>query len=134
LKNPSFFLNEEAELVCAPEPNGLPYFCQWAFAAPAKSPILLKIINLSAQRILSIPEIKGEHIIHHLTGPEVFTDGIEMFLREKGLATFPNKTDYSRKHSILAVFYWDRFHNEFVQHLFAGSDRDGWKNEKRYKL
>mgnify|MGYP003338487358 CR=1 FL=1 len=39
------------------------------------------IIGLSIIRILSVKQFKGEHIIHFLTGPGVFTDGIEHFLK-----------------------------------------------------
>lgn len=129
--NPNIFLNNEALLVCSPEQN-CPYFCQWTFAAPPRSPILLKIINMSAKRILTIEKIKGEHIIHYLTGPAVFTDGIEDYLRENNHTTHENKRDYFRKYAFLAIFNADKFHTQMIKHLFAGDD--GWKKERHQKL
>jgi inositol phosphorylceramide mannosyltransferase catalytic subunit len=134
LKHPSIFLHPTAELVLAPE-IGTPYFCQWTFAAPPKSPILLHIINLSAKRILTIPKIKGEHIIHYLTGPALFTDAIEECIQEKGGIVYPDKKEYCKNASpSLYFFHPDLFHNTMIRHLFAGSDKDGWKNERYKKL
>ena len=73
LNNPNFFIND-TNLILAPENNV--HLCQWTFSAPKNSPILKQIIELSVIKILSIKEIKGEHIIHELTGPGVFTQGI----------------------------------------------------------
>jgi mannosyltransferase OCH1-like enzyme len=130
--NPNIFINN-SYLCVAPEP-GHNLFCQWAFAAPPGSPILRSIIELSVDRILTTP-IKGEHIIHFLTGPSCFTDGIIKYLKENKLPTFDDINQYHKYPSnILAVFNRENFHNKFVQHLYAGSDKDGWKNVKNYVI
>ena len=78
-KNPSFLTNNYNKyLVVVPENNT--HFCQWVFSAPAKSPVLKSIIDLSVKRIRAVKEFKGKHIIHYLTGPAVFTDGICKYL------------------------------------------------------
>jgi mannosyltransferase OCH1-like enzyme len=77
--NPNFLTNFNNQyLVMVPE-NDI-HFCNWIFAAPPKSPVLKSIIDLSVERIRSCKNIKGEHIIHYLTGPGVFTDGIFAYL------------------------------------------------------
>ena len=129
--NPNIFITD-ALLVVTPEPT-CNYFCQWTFAAAPGSPILKTIIDLSVERILSTP-IKGEHIIHYLTGPSLFSDGIDKYLKENGLPTFNNKIEYfNYPSSILRVFKPYNFHNKFIIHIFAGCDNDGWKAE-RYNI
>jgi len=131
--NPNIFINN-AYLTMAPE-IGTSFFCQWAFSAPPRSPILKSVIDLSVNRILSIHEIKGEHIIHYLTGPACFTDGIENYLNANNLPTFTDKTQYARySHDSLNVFNPENFHDKFIIHLFAGSDDDGWTKERDEKL
>jgi mannosyltransferase OCH1-like enzyme len=130
--NPNIFINDSL-LTVSPEIN-TPYFCQWTFSAPKNSPILKTIIDLSVDRILNT-QIKGEHIIHYLTGPEVFTDGIIKYLNNNNLPTFNNLTDYYNYPSnVLRVFNPTNFHNKFIKHLFAGDDKDGWKIERYSKL
>jgi mannosyltransferase OCH1-like enzyme len=132
--SPTLFLKEDAQLVFVPEP-GHPFFCQWIFAAPKHSPILKSVIDLSVKRILEIPEIKGEHIIHYLTGPAVFTDGVEKYLRENNLPTFIVKNNYTKyPNPILFVFDNRTFHSNTIVHLYAGSHNDGWKAERYKKL
>ena len=127
--NPNIFLNDSL-LTIVPE-NDI-HLCQWVFSAPPKSPILKEIINLSVKRILEIKEIKGEHIIHYLTGPGVFTDGIEKYLMENRHPVFVNKINYYNYPlpKILRVFNYYNFHKNIVTHLFAGSDIDGWTKER----
>ena len=83
--NPEIFIKNNL-FVCSPE-RDTKYFCQWVFAAPCKSPILKKIIDLSVERILNIDCIKGEHIVHYLTGPSVFTEAIILYLKENNIRT-----------------------------------------------
>lgn len=125
----NLFLND-ALLTIVPENNV--HLCQWVFSAPPKSPILREIINLSVKRILEIKEIKGEHIIHHLTGPGVFTDGIEKYLNENGYPIFSNRLKYFNYPlpKILRVFNHSIFHKFMVIHLYTGHDYDGWLRER----
>ncbi len=77
--NPIFLTNYDNKyLIVVPENDT--HFCQWVFAAPANSPVLKSIIDLSVERIRNCIKIRGEHIIHYLTGPAVFTDGIFKYL------------------------------------------------------
>lgn len=130
--NPNIFINN-SYLTVSPE-IGTNYFCQWTFSAPAGSPILKTVIDLSVERILNT-EIKGEHVIHYLTGPSCFTDGILKYLSENNLPIFTDTMQYSRYPSFtLAVFNPYNFHYKFIKHLFAGDDDDGWKKERYDKL
>jgi mannosyltransferase OCH1-like enzyme len=132
--NPKIFLND-ALLTIVPENKT--HLCQWIFAAPPNSPILKEVIDLSVKRILEIDIIKGEHIIHFLTGPDVFTAGIENYLVKNNSLVFPNNRKLYYKypdHSKLRVFNCDNFHKNLVTHLFAGQDSDGWCNERNKKL
>jgi mannosyltransferase OCH1-like enzyme len=128
--DPSELIHDNTFLICAPEGDNI-HLCQWIFAAPMHSPILKNIIDLSVKRILS-EEMKGEHFIHYFTGPGVFTDGIENYLKKNNLPTYKNKKDYSKySYSDLSVFDHDSFHWYIIQHLFAGNDNNGWKNERQ---
>ena len=131
--NPAIFLTD-ALLTIVPENST--HLCQWIFSAPKESPILKSVIDLSVERILTATEIKGEHIIHYLTGPAVFTDGIEKYLKENNLPVFPNnRINYYRyPKNVLRVFNYYNFHRNVVQHLFTGGDKDGWSNERFRKL
>jgi len=129
--NPKFFINDSL-LTIAPENET--HLCQWTFSAPANSPILKSIIDLSVERILNTP-IKGEHIIHYLTGPALFTDGIEMYLKNNNYPIFYNKKNYHNYPvSILKVFEPKIFHENIIIHLFTGQDEDGWCKERYKKL
>jgi len=133
LLKPDYFINNSF-LTVVPEPEHN-YLCQWIFAAPRLSPILKSVIDLSVERILTIKQLKGEHIIHYLTGPAVFTDGIEKYLNRNILPVFKNKNQYCNyPSSFLKVLNPQDFHNKFVFHLFTGSDPDGWKKERNNKL
>ena len=130
LCNPSEFMDNEALIVMAPE-NGNNFFCQWTFAAPAKSPILKEIIDLCVYRALNW-EIKGEHIIHGITGPAMFTDAIKSYLTKNNLKTFDKCIDYVDYPSkIMKVFSPKIFHTKMICHHFAGDDADGWKKERK---
>ena len=133
LCNPTVFTSYLTQLVCAPE-NDV-HFCQWTFAAPAQSSLLKSIIMLSIHRILTMSEIKGEHIVHYLTGPALFTDGIEKYLTEYELPTFMNRTCYETYRTRnMVCFNADLFHRTMIKHLFAGQHEDGWTHERRLKL
>lgn len=133
LVNPSILLKHSNFLVCTPEGN-TPWFCQWVFAAPRFSPVLKTIIELSVKRIFDY-NFNTSINVHYLTGPEVFTDGIKLYLINNNKPVFNNPTEFyniSYKDTLLAVFNHEIFHNKIIKHLFAGADHDGWKND--YKL
>jgi mannosyltransferase OCH1-like enzyme len=132
--HPNIFLKKSL-LTIGPENRD--HLCQWTFSAPKGSPILKSIIDLSVERIINMAEIKGEHIIHHLTGPGVFTYGIEKYLKDCNLPTFEhNKKLYSNyPHKVkLTVFNCNIFHSKMVKHLFYGQRNNGWCTERDRKL
>ena len=130
LSNPIVFLTDGLTIV----PENETHLCQWVFAAPTNSPILKSVIDLSVERILTTP-IKGEHIIHTLTGPGVFTNGIEKYLQENNKPILENKKDYYKyTDPIIKVFDYNTFHSKIVRHLFCGQDPDGWYHERYKKL
>ena len=127
--NPNIFINDSL-LTIVPE-NSI-HLCQWVFAAQKGCPFLKSIIDLSVIRILTIKEIKGEHIVHHLTGPGVFTDGIEAYLLKINCPVFTSnrKNYYNYPKPELKVFNYDNFHKNIVIHLYTGCDDDGWTKER----
>jgi mannosyltransferase OCH1-like enzyme len=134
LTDPKLFLKPDSKLMVSPENDC--HLCQWCFSAIPNSPILKKVIDLSVDRIINTTEIKGEHIIHYLTGPGVFTDGIENYLRENNLPIHnENKKNYSKiKLEDIFFFNSDVFHNRLIKHLFFGQNSDGWYYERFKKL
>lgn len=131
--NPDIFTSPKTLLVCGPESDGV-HLCQWCFAAPKNSPIMRSIIDLSVERILNIPKIKGEHVVHYLTGPLCFTEGIEKYLENKSKKTFLNKLQYKKYRSNIMCVFDQQFFNKIIHHHFAGFHIDGWKNERNIKL
>ena len=145
--DPLFLVNHNKELVIVPEDDV--HFCQWTFSAPSNSPILKSIIDLSVKRIRSMKEIKGEHIIHYLTGPGVFTDGILKYLQEKkinlkrlgclssdSINQYDNRNIYQyENNNIDKIFVYNSFffHKNIVIHIGSGNWDNGWKKE-RYSI
>lgn len=124
-------VQSRAQLVVAPE-DTWEYFCQWVFAAPPKSPILLRVLQTIEARVRAqgVDRLAhtNEHFVHTFTGPGVFSDAIEAHLRDLGLPRFPRKRDYDQHytpdHPVLTVLPI-HFHGHHVDHLFAGDS--GWK-------
>ena len=122
----NIFTMPKTKLIMGPENNV--HYCQWTFSAPPKSPVLKHVILLAIKRILNTPIIKGEHIIHELTGPGVWTDGINSYYSDTSIVKskdprfiYNNKELVCLKHTI--------FH-KVIGHLFAGQDADGWCQER----
>jgi inositol phosphorylceramide mannosyltransferase catalytic subunit len=125
--NPTLFTRFPTQLLCAIENDA--HICNWTFAAPSRSPILKQVIELCIERILSIKVIKGEHIVHFLTGPAAFTDGIEKYFVMNNIQTFNDKSKYSiYKNPTIVCLEKASFHDKFVKHLFHGDN--GWKKER----
>lgn len=130
----SEFVKHDVELVMFSEVHDR--LCQWLFAAPPKSPILKSIIDESVKRLLEIPEIKGEHIIHFTTGPNMFTSAIEEYIQSKNIDIFKNKEDYIKlpKNSYVFAYPHKHVNGKLTKHLFSGQWKDGWYKERFRKL
>jgi mannosyltransferase OCH1-like enzyme len=131
LSNPNLLINNSL-LTIAPENNV--HLCQWTFSAPPKSQILKTIIDLCIERLTNNVDYSNYNFIHHLTGPGLFTDGIEKYLIQNNFTIYSDKTLYSNYYpnSFLKVFNRDIFHTKMIKHLFTGQDYDGWCNERKY--
>jgi mannosyltransferase OCH1-like enzyme len=134
--NPSIF-QKNAQMVVVPEFE--PQFCQWVFAAPKKTPFLKSVIDLMVEKVkLWDGKIENDETILSLTGPHIFTEGIENYLKSIGLPTYQNRIDYEnyqeKVNPILYVFPRS-FHENIVKHFYTGFAEDGWKNEvKNFKI
>jgi inositol phosphorylceramide mannosyltransferase catalytic subunit len=130
LYDPHIFLSDGLLTIV---PENSTHLCQWVFSAPKESPILKAIIDLCVERIYETPKpIKGEHIIHFLTGPGLFTDAIEKYLSKNNYPLFKHdRTKYwNYPHNIIRVFNHTNFHKNIVKHLFTGSNPDGWTRQR----
>jgi len=125
----------DSQLVIAAE-NSI-HLCNWTFSAPPNSPLLKLVIDESVNKILETENFTslGEHFIHQITGPGIFTIGIEKYLKSLDLVTYENKKVYENyKDKILYVFPYYQFHNEMITHLFTGQHEDGWCLEREIYL
>lgn len=115
-------------------PENINDLCQWVFSAPANSPLLKSVIDLSVERIRSAIKFKGRNFVHYYTGPTVFTEGIDKWLTTNKCATLKNKMNYSVYHNNIMHIHLFCFHKNNVKHLYSGSWDDGWKHEKKTYL
>lgn len=127
LKKPDYLI-KKSYLVGVPENNT--HLCQWIFSAPANSPILKSIIDLSVGRLREAKEFKGKHFIHRYTGPGVFTQGIEKWLFDNNYSTFKEREKYSNYPNNIIFFYPSTFHKYNVRHLYSGKWENGWLKQR----
>lgn len=110
--DPIIFIKNNAQIICSIEHNQL-QLCKSVFAAPINSPILKSIIDLYVNKILDLEEIKNEDLV--LIRNNIFTDGIEEYLKNNNKPTFENRQlYYNYPDSIMYIFDYNRFHNLFV--------------------
>lgn len=121
-----------AQLVVVPEYDYNQY-CQWVFAAPPRSPIMLSILQVVLERLEKhhlTKDVLTEQSVLDLTGPVAFTDGIDRYLRQQGLSDVSKSTAhevFTANHPLLTVLPLS-FHTSQVVHLFTGSTPvTGWK-------
>lgn len=116
-------------------PENKTHLCQWIFAAPARSPIIKSVIDVIVERcnkVENMDRFKSEHFVHELTGPEVFTEGVEKWLKSQGLELFRERDKYSRyRNDKMWIFDYPLFHRRAVKHLYSGQWSDGWIMQRR---
>ena len=141
LINPNFFIHNDYnyKMIFALEGKfGLPHlFCQWFFAAPPKSPVLEIIINNVTNKILSTDfnKVTDDNFIHKITGPTIFTESIEEYLKKNNYPNYINKFNYLiHPNKLLKIYDPNLFHTRYVKHLGTGSGKFGWKNQKKIFL
>ncbi len=128
VQNLNNVFNKNSLLIGVPEHDI--HLCQWIFAAPKGSPILKSVIDLLVERVEKEKTFKGKHITHYLTGPGVFTDGVENYLKKHDQKIEKNKTQYkNHKNRIIHIYDPSKFHKETIKHLFTGQRKDGWCND-----
>jgi len=91
---------------------------------------LKTILDLSIERISKIDVFKGEHLVHYLTGPGVFTDGIISYLKSQNNKILDNIYEYEKLKCDIQIFNLKRFHNHYIHHLFSGMWETGWTKER----
>ena len=121
---------KESDLILTTEYPQDKTLCQWVFAAPKESPLLKSVIDESVKRIKECGDFKYEHMVHTLTGPWVFTDAIESYLKEKGLTTFEpkyrKKYTNSYKNEVMYVHESHNIYNNHIEHVYSGQWEGGW--------
>jgi len=73
------WVNRDCEFVVAPEDNDA-FFCQWAFAAIPRHPILKRLIELIFEQLANGPDYSNPHFVHAVTGPSIWTNAIREVL------------------------------------------------------
>ena len=131
LCTPDIFIRDK-DLVIAPEHSD--HMCQWAFAAPAKSPVLKYVIDHVVAQIKH-SFYDGKHFVLNTTGPGAFTIGIMQFLhRHSDVARKLNTPQLKPLNGMSAtnihIFDHDNFHNSMITHLFYGCKSGGWMKER----
>ena len=133
LQSPEVFIKDKA-LVAAPENHD--HMCQWAFSAPAGSPILRSIINHVVSQCRSKSD-RGKDFVLDITGPGAFTHGIRIYMNE-------NQQQLAKSHvysplggsipNNIYIFHHDDFHTNIVKHFFYGCKKGGWMEQRNSRI
>lgn len=131
VKNATFFTSPRSYLVMTQDTN-LNTFCQWAFAAPSKSPVLESIIQLVVSRLLSFDPKENYKItekdIFYLTGPIAMKDGVDNYLKSINLPTCNRNLMYKNyKNHVIHCLEKYMFHRTLIKHYLTGKEKNGWK-------
>ena len=121
---------KESDLILTTEYPQDMTLCQWVFAAPKGSPILKNVIDESVKRIKECKDFKYEHMVHTLTGPKVFTESIEDYLRKNNLITFieEDRENYCTEYKNEVMYVHDSkwLYDNHVEHVYSGQWEGGW--------
>jgi mannosyltransferase OCH1-like enzyme len=130
--------NTEYGLVIALENEA--HFCQWCFLAnQRKHPAIKSVLNLVEQRSKSA-DYSYEHFVHHLTGPEVWTDGIKQYVNSGDAHLNArkfcerNKDELKRKGICvldMPSFRWKCTFHQVASETYDTSQYTSWKDQRR---
>ena len=131
-------LLEPCILLCTAENQE--HCCNWVFSAPPKSPVLKHVLDLVVNRLRAQGTIdqfsfqSNPHLIHHLTGPGVFTDGVRAWAHSVSIDLPGSVLDWDThaicvKHGLI-VRPSKHFHKNVVLHMFSGQWPDGWTHAR----
>jgi mannosyltransferase OCH1-like enzyme len=124
----SSWMMEDKDMIVCPETSE--HFCQWTFAASPNHPVIKSVLDQIKLEFIN-PDYNAQHFVHNLTGPAVWTRGInyKLNVNVKNLID-----DYllinSSENAKLYKFYcyggeqWRIFHFEAVKHLYGSQT---WK-------
>ncbi|KAJ8905573.1 hypothetical protein NDN08_002080 [Rhodosorus marinus] len=73
------WVDSDCQFVVAPEDND-GFFCQWAFAAIPRHPILKRLVELIFEKLANGPDYSNPHFVHGVTGPAIWTIAIREVL------------------------------------------------------
>ena len=104
----------DKELILAKEFPHNNNYCQWFFAAPAKSPILKYVIEAVVDIIKNTKDFKYEHVVHQTTGPHIFDSSIKSYL------------DKVNDKSIIHLHNSTQMMNHHIYHDYSGQWQGGW--------
>ena len=134
LSDPSVLFGGRSYLVTVPENAQAPFFCQWVFSAPKRSPVIGAVLREMERRLTAEGTIdqeafvKDPHLVHRLTGPAMFTDAVRGFWFRLGLPYLDRLGAYGRYPVHLLHLLSTSFHRKVVRHLFlGGADHNGWQ-------
>lgn len=123
----STWMNDQYDMIICPE-NDV-HLCQWTFAATAGHPVLKKVLDCIKEGFEN-PDYNGDHFVHKLTGPAVWTKGIResIGIPEGAMLTEMDKIILDLPKAKEYKFYsfgsekWRIFHNIAVQHLYGSQN------------
>ena len=133
LQSPEIFIKNK-DLVAAPENANR--MCQWAFSAPAGSPILKSIIDHVVFQCRTNAD-RGKDFVLNLTGPGAFTNGIRRYMIESKQQLVRSQVYSPLGRSIpnnVYIFHYDDFHTNIVKHFFYGCKKNGWMEQRNSRI
>ena len=129
--DPNVFVNQDGKnFVIFNESDNI-HYCQVVFSSISNSPVLKSILDLAVERIRKTDSFTDEHLVHYLTGPGVFTDGIINYCKNK-YGNYPERGNLFRFNSsnIDIKIYDVNTYNNYIQHLFSGGWNNGWYQQR----
>lgn len=124
----SSWMLEDKDMIVCPETSE--HFCQWTFAATPNHPVIKSVLDKIKLEFIN-PDYSAQHFVHNLTGPAVWTKGInsKLNINVKNLIDdylLINSSDNAKlyKFHCYGGEQWRIFHFEAVKHLYGSQT---WK-------